>query len=113
MGQDQMMPDATAANDHEAGRLLFARPFVFVKGCVRIADLPPPDPTQALIFNWMPVFFTFMLGSFPAGLVIYWAWNNTLSITQQYIIMRRHGAPVDLFGNILTSLGIKRASKAG
>ena len=37
---------------------------------------PPPDPTQAMIFNWMPVIFTFMLGTFPAGLVIYWAWNN-------------------------------------
>ncbi|MCZ4287238.1 YidC/Oxa1 family membrane protein insertase, partial [Marinobacter salarius] len=32
---------------------------------------PPPDPTQAMIFNWMPVIFTFMLGTFPAGLVIY------------------------------------------
>ncbi len=41
---------------------------------------PPPDPTQQMIFNWMPLIFTFMLGSFPAGLVIYWAWNNTLSV---------------------------------
>ncbi len=61
----------------------------------------PPDPTQAMIFTWMPVIFTFMLSSFPAGLVIYWAWNNTLSVTQQYIIMRRQGAEVDLLGNIL------------
>ena len=36
----------------------------------------PPDPTQAMIFNWMPLIFTFMLATFPAGLVIYWAWNN-------------------------------------
>jgi YidC/Oxa1 family membrane protein insertase len=36
----------------------------------------PPDPTQAMIFTWMPVVFTFMLASFPAGLVIYWTWNN-------------------------------------
>ncbi len=43
----------------------------------------PPDPTQAMIFNWMPLVFTFMLASFPAGLVIYWAWNNTLSVIQQ------------------------------
>jgi YidC/Oxa1 family membrane protein insertase len=62
---------------------------------------PPPDPTQAMIFNWMPVIFTFMLGTFPAGLVIYWAWNNTLSVTQQYFIMKRHGAEVNLLGNIL------------
>ncbi|MBE0581079.1 membrane protein insertase YidC [Devosia sp.] len=64
---------------------------------------PPPDPTQAMIFNWMPIIFTFMLGTFPAGLVIYWAWNNTLSVAQQYFIMKRHGAEVNLFGNILDS----------
>ena len=71
---------------------------------------PPPDPTQAMIFNWMPVIFTFMLGTFPAGLVIYWAWNNTLSVTQQYFIMKRHGAEVDLLGNILGAF--KRKPKA-
>jgi YidC/Oxa1 family membrane protein insertase len=65
---------------------------------------PPPDPTQAMIFNWMPVIFTFMLGTFPAGLVIYWAWNNTLSIAQQWFIMKRHGVEVNLFGNIVDSL---------
>jgi YidC/Oxa1 family membrane protein insertase len=48
----------------------------------------PPDPVQAKIFQWMPVIFTFMLASFPAGLVIYWAWNNLLSIAQQWYIMR-------------------------
>jgi len=68
----------------------------------------PPDPTQALIFNWMPVFFTFLLGSFPAGLVIYYSWNNTLTIIQQSIIMRRQGVKVDLFGNIRSSLMRKR-----
>jgi YidC/Oxa1 family membrane protein insertase len=60
----------------------------------------PPDPTQAMIFNWMPIIFTFMLASFPAGLVIYWAWNNTLSVAQQSIIMRKHGAKIELFDNI-------------
>ena len=60
----------------------------------------PPDPTQAMLFTWMPVLFTFMLASFPAGLVIYWAWNNTLSITQQSIIMKRHGVKVELFDNL-------------
>ncbi|UPY34874.1 membrane protein insertase YidC [Sediminicoccus sp. KRV36] len=48
----------------------------------------PPDPIQAKIFQWMPVIFTFMLASFPAGLVIYWTWNNLLSIGQQWYIMR-------------------------
>ncbi|WP_185928050.1 membrane protein insertase YidC [Pseudorhizobium endolithicum] len=60
----------------------------------------PPDPTQAMIFNWMPLIFTFMLATFPAGLVIYWAWNNTLSIMQQALIMKRHGAKIELFDNI-------------
>ena len=60
----------------------------------------PPDPTQAMIFNWMPVFFTFLLASFPAGLVIYWAWNNSLSVLQQYVIMRRLGVKVELWDNI-------------
>ena len=53
---------------------------------------PPPDPIQAKIFQWMPVIFTFMLASFPAGLIIYWAWNNTLSVAQQYYIMRHDRA---------------------
>jgi len=48
----------------------------------------PPDPIQAKIFAWMPVLFTFMLASFPAGLVIYWTWNNILSVAQQWWIMR-------------------------
>ncbi|MFS2151572.1 membrane protein insertase YidC [Rhizobium sp. Rhizsp42] len=60
----------------------------------------PPDPTQAMIFNWMPLVFTFMLASFPAGLVIYWAWNNTLSVIQQGVIMRRHGVKIELFDNL-------------
>jgi YidC/Oxa1 family membrane protein insertase len=61
---------------------------------------PPPDPTQQMIFNYMPIIFTFMLASFPAGLVIYWAWNNTLSVLQQSTIMHRHGAKIELFDNL-------------
>ena len=49
----------------------------------------PPDPIQAKIFMFMPVLFTFMLAAFPAGLVIYWAWNNILSVAQQWVIMRQ------------------------
>ena len=64
----------------------------------------PPDPVQASLFNWMPVMFTFMLGSFPVGLVIYWAWSNTLSILQQSYIMKRHGVEIDFFGNVKNSL---------
>ena len=63
----------------------------------------PADPAQQVIFTWMPLIFTFMLASFPAGLVIYWAWNNTLSVTQQYVIMRRQGVEVNLLGNIVST----------
>lgn len=65
----------------------------------------PPDKTQAMIFTWMPVLFTFMLASFPAGLVIYWAWNNTLSILQQSLIMRRQGVPVEIWKNTKEAFG--------
>jgi len=49
----------------------------------------PPDPVQAKIFQFMPLFFTFLLATFPAGLVIYWTWNNLLSMAQQWYIMKR------------------------
>lgn len=52
----------------------------------------PSDPAQALVMQWMPFVFLFLFASFPAGLVIYWAWNNTLSVAQQWLIMKRHGA---------------------
>jgi YidC/Oxa1 family membrane protein insertase len=61
---------------------------------------PPPDPAQKMIFDYMPIIFTFMLASFSAGLVIYWAWNNTLSVIQQSVIMHKHGAKIELFDNI-------------
>ena len=50
---------------------------------------PPPDPMQAKVMQWMPVMFTFFFLFFPAGLVLYWVVNNTLSIIQQYIITKR------------------------
>jgi YidC/Oxa1 family membrane protein insertase len=69
----------------------------------------PPDPTQKLIFDWMPLIFTFMLAGFSAGLVIYWAWNNTLSVAQQSYIMRKNGAKVELIDNI-KALFVKKKS---
>ena len=68
----------------------------------------PPDPVQQKIFAWMPVFFTFLLASFPAGLVIYWAWNNTLSVIQQSVIMARQGVDIPLLEN----LGFKNNKKS-
>ena len=69
----------------------------------------PPDPTQKMIFDWMPLIFTFMLSTFSAGLVIYWAWNNTLSVLQQGVIMKKNGAKIELFDN-LKSLFAKKPS---
>jgi YidC/Oxa1 family membrane protein insertase len=68
----------------------------------------PPDPTQKMIFDWMPLIFTFMLAGFPAGLVIYWAWNNLLSVLQQSFIMRRNGVKVELFDNLKATFAPKK-----
>ncbi len=70
----------------------------------------PTDPTQQMIFAWMPWVFMFMLGRFASGLVVYWIANNTITFTQQYIIMRSHGAKPDVFGNIRKSF--KRKTKS-
>jgi YidC/Oxa1 family membrane protein insertase len=70
----------------------------------------PPDPTQKMIFAWMPLIFTFMLAGFPAGLVIYWAWNNTLSVLQQSFIMHRNGVKVELFDNLRATFASKKAT---
>lgn len=48
----------------------------------------PPDPMQAKVMQMMPIGFTFLFMFFPAGLVLYWVVNNTLSISQQYVITR-------------------------
>jgi YidC/Oxa1 family membrane protein insertase len=63
----------------------------------------PPDPVQAKVFLMMPVIFTFLLATFPAGLVIYWTWNNVLSMAQQAYIMKRHGVPIGGGGAAKTS----------
>ena len=60
----------------------------------------PTDPTQQMIFAWMPWIFMFMLGGFASGLVIYWIANNVITFSQQYIIMRNHGYKPDIWGNI-------------
>ncbi|WP_417722202.1 membrane protein insertase YidC [Salipiger sp.] len=70
----------------------------------------PTDPTQQMIFAWMPWVFMFMLGGFASGLVLYWITNNTITFTQQYIIMRSQGFKPDVFGNIKSTF--KRKSKA-
>ena len=72
----------------------------------------PTDPTQAMIFAWLPWVFMFMLGGFASGLIVYWIANNTITFVQQYAIMRSHGAKPDLFGNIAASFKRGDAAKA-
>ncbi len=64
----------------------------------------PPDPVQQQVFTYMPVVMTFVLGQMPAGLVLYWTWNNILSFGQQALIMKRQGTEIDITHN----LGLKK-----
>ena len=60
----------------------------------------PTDDIQKMLFAWMPLVFTFILAPFASGLVIYWTWNNILTIIQQSFIMHRAGAKIELWDNI-------------
>jgi YidC/Oxa1 family membrane protein insertase len=103
------------------GHFLMLGPWPLIMGVTMWLQMKlnpaPPDPAQKVIFDWMPVIFTFMLANFSAGLVIYWAWNNTLSVIQQSVIMKKNGAKIELWGNIKGAweglLGLfKKKSKA-
>ena len=72
----------------------------------------PTDPTQQMIFAWMPWVFMFMLGGFASGLVVYWIANNVITFTQQYLIMRSQGYKPDLLGNITSGFKKKQAEDA-
>ncbi|HYM17673.1 MAG TPA: membrane protein insertase YidC [Micropepsaceae bacterium] len=61
---------------------------------------PPADPVQQKLFGFMPLIFTFMMANFPVGLVIYWSWNNALSIIQQVVIMKSTGTPIDFIDRL-------------
>ena len=68
----------------------------------------PPDPVQAQMFRFMPIIFTYMLAHFPAGLVIYYSWNNSLSILQQTFIMKKNGVKIELWDNLKAMFGRKK-----
>ncbi len=74
---------------------------------------PAADPVQQRMFAFMPLIFTFMLAGLPSGLVIYWTWNNLLSVAQQYVMMRRQGVKVDLIGNVKLPSFLKRPASTG
>lgn len=71
---------------------------------------PPTDPVQAQVFAFLPLIFMFIFAPFAAGLVLYWFWNTFLSVVQQYVIMKRSGADVDLIGNIRQTFARKPAA---
>ena len=108
--QDLSAPDPTSFLNlfgllpFEASSFLAIGVWPILMGITMFAQMrlnpEPSDPTQAMIFKWMPVVFTFLLASFPAGLVIYWTWNNTLSIIQQAYIMNRYGTPVRILDDL-------------
>lgn len=66
----------------------------------------PTDEIQKTMFSWMPVMFTFTMGGFASGLIIYWSWNNLLSIIQQGVIMKRAGVKFELWDNLRKSFGL-------
>ena len=69
------------------------------------------DPVQQKMFTLMPLVFTFMFATFPAGLVIYYTWNNLLSMAQQGYMMKKEGVEIHLFNNLpwLKKLAGKKA----
>lgn len=73
---------------------------------------PPADPVQAQVFGLMPLIFIFIFAPFSAGLVLYWFWNTFLGVVQQYFIMKRNGAEVDILGNIKKSLPRRSSASA-
>jgi YidC/Oxa1 family membrane protein insertase len=73
----------------------------------------PADPVQQRMFAFMPLIFTVMLSAMPAGLVIYWTWNNLLSVGQQYVMMRRQGVDVRLVENLKPPAFLRRLTGRG
>jgi YidC/Oxa1 family membrane protein insertase len=73
---------------------------------------PAGDPTQQQVMKFMPLIFTFILGSLAVGLLIYYTWSNILTVLQQYVLMRRHEVdnPID---RALGKVGVGRKKATG
>ncbi|RFB78665.1 membrane protein insertase YidC [Methylovirgula sp. 4M-Z18] len=72
----------------------------------------PTDPVQKQMFTYMPIVFTFFMSNLPAGLTIYYVWNNLLSIIQQSYIIRQAGGKVELFDNLRGMIGLNKPKQA-
>ena len=109
-----LLPEPTTYLGPAIGSYLHLGAWAIIMGITMWAQMKlnpaPPDPTQKMIFDWMPLIFTFMLASFSAGLVIYWAWNNTLSVLQQSYIMQKNGAKIELFDNVKSTFASKKST---
>jgi YidC/Oxa1 family membrane protein insertase len=68
----------------------------------------PTDPMQAKMFALMPLVMTFLFATLPSGLVIYYTWNNLLSMAQQGYMMKREGVPIHLFENLKPPAFVRR-----
>ena len=110
-----LLPEPTSYLGPAIGSFLHVGLWGIIMGITMWAQMKlnpaPPDPTQKMIFDWMPLIFTFMLASFPAGLVIYWAWNNSLSVAQQSYIMHKHGSKIELWDNVKELFGVKKKAE--
>ena len=78
----------------------------------QVLNTPPGDKMQARIFQYMPLFFMFILAPFAAGLLVYWVWNNVLTFIQQYIITRKFNVetPLDRFFDKFLGKNIKTSN---
>ncbi len=74
---------------------------------------PPADPMQRRIIMMLPLVFTFVFGGLASGLVLYWVWNNILSIGQQYYIMRKNGVETQVDTFLAKRFGKKKAEGGG
>jgi YidC/Oxa1 family membrane protein insertase len=81
------------------GNFLMIGPFSILYGITMVLlqgmSAPPTDPMQRAIMRWIPLVFTILFAGFAVGLVIYWVWSNTITLVQQYIIMRRTGVETE------------------
>lgn len=81
------------------GNFLMIGPWALLYGVTMVLlqgmSAPPTDPMQRMIMRWIPLVFTILFAGFASGLVIYWVWSNTITLVQQYVIMRRTGVETE------------------
>ena len=92
-----------------AALMIGAWPIMYGVSMWALQAVAAADRSSRADFRLLPILFTFMFAGFPAGLVIYWTWSNTLSTLQQYVIMRRQGVETQ-FDKLLAKLQQPKAA---